>query len=91
MSRKFAIIPLSGNLNEVNYDKVFELGFSGYPIKASDGKERSNAHYMYEPNLIGKVINGLHIGYMWVESVDNVTKRAVAYSAHGKHEFIEIM
>lgn len=91
MSRKFAMIPLSGDLNEVNYNKVFELGFSGYPIKSSDGEVRSNAHYLYEPKLIGSVINGVHIGYMWVENVDNNSKRAVAYSAFGKHEFIEIV
>lgn len=90
LSRKFAIVPLNGNMDEVDYNKVYELGFSGYPIKASDGVERCNAHYIYEPKMIGVVMGGKHIGYMWVESVNNDSGIAVAYSNFGKHEFVEI-
>ena len=90
MSRKFAIIPLSGDLNEVDYNKIFELGFSGYPLIASDGVKRSNAHYLYDPKLIGSLNSkGEHFGYMAVESiVDGV---AVAKSAFGEVKFIEIV
>lgn len=89
MSRKFALIPLNGNLSEVDYNKVFELGFSGYPLTASDKIERGNAHYLYEPKLMGHTSNGVHFGYMWVESIEN--GRAIAHSNFGKHEFIEIV
>ena len=89
-TRKFAIIPLSGNLEDVNYNKVFELGFCSLPIKASDCVERSNTHYLYEPHLIGSTRNDAHYGYMWVEDIDNTTGIATAFSAFGKHQFIEI-
>jgi hypothetical protein len=87
MSRKFAIVSLSGAIDN---SKVFELGFSGYPIIASDGVERSNSHYLYEPKFIGSVNDkGEHFGYMFVDSFkDGVI---IAVSKFGMHEFVEII